>query len=200
MRFSLFLLLLAAPLAGLAQPSRPAPLAPAEAQQVLTEATRQYPKFTQALGALRQDPLLRQVLLVRPAGPLNSPATAAPDGTVRLDVRYLEQPQPNFDDNRLVVVLYHEVGHLHYFRTVPSGQRTPDASEQAAFAYSLLKTKELAEAGDCGPLQTGVRFMRLRSESDNLADPHVRALKRLVQEPDYAGYQRYVADHCPAGN
>jgi len=40
--------------------------------------------------------------------------------------------------------------------------------------------------------------MLLRSQSATLADPHVRALKTLVQEPAYAGYQGYVASHCPA--
>lgn len=117
---------------------------------------------------------------------------------VRLDVRFLLQAQPGFDDDRLVVVLYHEIGHLHYYRRVLPGQRTPIASERAAFDYSLLKTRELAAAGDCGPLRTGVRFMHLRSESADLADPHVRALKQLVQEPAYAEYQRYVAAQCGA--
>ncbi|MGI4743738.1 MAG: hypothetical protein ACRYG7_51955 [Janthinobacterium lividum] len=40
--------------------------------------------------------------------------------------------------------------------------------------------------------------MLLRSQSNNLADPHVRALKTLVREPAYADYQRYVAEQCPA--
>jgi hypothetical protein len=130
-------------------------------------------------------------------GPLGSPATAFGNGAVRLDRRFLEHPQPGYDDNRLIVVLYHEVGHLHYFRTVPPGQRTSLASERAAFDYSLLKTKELAEAGDCAPLQTGLRFMLRRSQSANLADAHVCALKSLVQEPAYAEYRAYVAAHCP---
>jgi hypothetical protein len=97
-----------------------------------------------------------------------------------------------------VVALYHEVGHLHYFSTVPSNRRSAEASERATFDYSLLKTKALAEAGDCAPLQTDLRFMLLRSRSSNLADPHVRALKSLVQEPTYAEYKTYVAAHCPA--
>jgi hypothetical protein len=84
---------------------------------------------------------------------------------------------------------------------VPSNRRNAEASERAAFDYSfysLLKTKALAEADDCAPLQTGLRFMLLRSQSSNLADPHVRALKSLVQEPTYAEYKTYVAAHCPA--
>ena len=193
------LLLGLTPLAGRAQMAQATPVDAATAQAVLTQAARQYPKFTAALADVRaHDPLLRRFVVVNNPGPLGSPAAAFGNGAVRLDRRFLEQAQPGYDDNRLVVVLYHEVGHLHYFGQVPPGQRDSQASERAAFDYSLLKTKALAEAGDCAPLQTGLRFMLLRSQSDNLADPHVRALKTLVQEPAYAEYQAYVASHCPA--
>jgi hypothetical protein len=179
--------------------SQAVPVDSATARTLLAQAARQYPKFGRALAEVRQhDPLLRRFVVVTSSGPLGSPAAAFGNGAVRLDRRYLEQPQPGFDDNRLVVVLYHEVGHLHYFRTVLPGQRTSEASERAAFDYSLLKTKDLAEAGDCAPLQTGLRFMLLRSQSNDLADPHVRALKSLVREPPYAEYKAYVAAHCAA--
>jgi len=182
-----------------AQMGQATPVDEATARAILTQAAQRYPKFSAALADVRQhDPLLRRFVVVTNPGPLGSPAAAFGNGAVRLDRRFLEQPQPGYDDNRLVVVLYHEVGHLHYFRTVPPGQRTSEASERAAFDYSLLKTKALAEAGDCAPLQTGLRFMRLRSQSSDLADPHVRALKSLVQEPLYAAYQSYVAGHCAA--
>ena len=187
------------PLNSRAQMSQATPVDSATARTLLAQAAQRYPKFSAALADVRQhDPLLRRFVVVTNPGPLGSPAAAFGNGAVRLDRRYLEQPQPGYDDNRLVVVLYHEVGHLHYFRTVPPGQRDSQASERAAFDYSLLKTKELAEAGDCAPLQTGLRFMLLRSQSDNLADAHVRALKSLVREPLYADYQNYVATHCAA--
>lgn len=193
------LLLSMAPLFSRAQMAQAVPVDSATARVVLAQAARQYPKFAAALADVRQhDPLLRRFVVVTNPGPLGSPAAAFANGAVRLDRRFLEHPQPGYDDNRLVVVLYHEVGHLHYFRTVPPAQRDSQASERAAFDYSLLKTKELAEAGDCAPLQTGLRFMLLRSQSSDLTDPHVRALKSLVQEPAYAGYKAYVAAHCPA--
>lgn len=200
MRHLLLLLLLAAPLFGRAQEglSQATPVDTATAQALLSQAARQYPRFAQALADVRRhDPLLRRFVVVDARGPLGSPAAAFPNGAVRLDKRFLEQPRPGFDDNRLVVVLYHEIGHLHYFLRVPPAQRDPQASERAAFDYSLLKTKALAEAGDCGPLQAGLYFMRLRSQSADLADPHVRALKALVAEPAYAEYMAYAAAHCP---
>lgn len=183
--------------AGLA---RAVPVDSATARAVLARATQQYPKFAQALADVRQhDPLLRRFVVVDASGPLGSPAAAFPNGAVRLDRRFLEQPQPGFDDNRLVVVLYHEVGHLHYFAQVLPGQRTPAASEQAAFEYSLLKTRQLAEAGDCAPLQAGLQAMRQRSQAGSPTDSHVQALRRLVPGPLFADYQRYATAHCPAG-
>lgn len=176
------------------------PVDSATARVLLAQAARQYPKFGQALADVRQhDPLLRRFVVVTASGPLGSPTAAFGNGAVRLDRRFLEQPQPGFDDNRLVVVLYHEIGHLHYFAQVPPGQRNSSASEQAAFEYSLSKTRQLAEAGDCRPLQTGLYYMQQRSRSNNLADPHVVALQRLVASPLFADYQRYVAARCPMG-
>lgn len=127
----------------------------------------------------------------------NGPASAGLKGVIFIDIKYLEKGLPAFTDDRLIVVLYHEIGHLHYFMRVAQPDRTPDNSEQAAFEYSLLKTKEMAENGDCLPLKTGVKFMKLRSEGNNLNDPHVRALKRMVQEPLYARYVQYVKEKCP---
>ncbi|MVN76114.1 hypothetical protein GO988_07235 [Hymenobacter sp. HMF4947] len=197
--FWLLGLLGTAPLASRAQLAQATPVDSATARAALATAARQFPKFYRALRlAQQQDTLLRRFVVVRSALPLATPAMAFANGAVRLDLRYLQTAQPGFDDNRLVVVLYHEIGHLHYYRTVPAPSRTPEASERAAFDYSLVKTRELAAAGDCAPLQTGLRFMLLRSQAHDLADPHVRALKALVQEPAYADYRRYVAAHCLA--
>ena len=124
------------------------------------------------------------------------PAFAAPNGTILINLIFLKEEKPGFDDNRLVVILHHEIGHLHYFATTLPADRNGEASEKAAFEYSLLKTKERAEKGDCAPLQTGLKFMKLRSESNNLEDPHVRALKSMVAEPPYASYLGYMRSKC----
>ena len=133
------------PLNSQAQMAQAVPVDEATARTTLAQAAQRYPKFSAALADVRQhDPLLRRFVVVTNPGPLGSPAAAFGNGAVRLDRRFLEQPQPGYDDNRLVVVLYHEVGHLHYFSQVPPGQRDSQASERAAFDYSLLKTKALA--------------------------------------------------------
>ncbi len=60
----------------------------------------------------------------------------------------------------------------------------------------FLRQKSFAEQNDCLPLITGLKFMKLRSESNNLKDAHVRALKRMVHEPLYNEYLQYTKQHC----
>jgi hypothetical protein len=173
------------------------PVDPGEAKAVLEASAARFPKFLREFSAAREhDSLIKGFRFERGERQGKGIASAGPGGLITIDLDYLDHPRPMFDDNRLVVVLYHEIGHLHYFQTVPRAEWTPDRSEQAAFEYSLLKTKELAVAGDCGPLATGLKFMKLRSEGTNLSDPHVRALKRMVTAPLYAEYVAWVGEHC----
>lgn len=164
---------------------------------VLSKCAATYPKFYREFNYIKtHDTLIKKFVFMR-YNTNNGPASAGLKGVIFIDIKYLEKGLPAFTDDRLIVVLYHEIGHLHYFMRVARPDRTPDNSEQAAFEYSLLKTKEMAENGDCLPLKTGVKFMKLRSEGNNLNDPHVRALKRMVQEPLYARYVQYVKEKCP---
>ncbi len=169
----------------------------ATANAVIEKCTQSNPKFYREYQYIKtHDTLIKRFIFFRSATQNMGPAFANPNGTIRIDLRYLETAVPDFDDNRLIVVLYHEIGHLHYFATTLPVNRNPADSEKAAFEYSLLKTKEIAENGDCLPLRTGLKFMKLRSESDNLADAHVRALKRMVNEPLYFEYLKYVEENC----
>ncbi|MFC6644925.1 hypothetical protein ACFQBQ_04825 [Granulicella cerasi] len=166
---------------------------------VLQASKSQFPKFYASFSDIQQhDALIRQIRFERGGRIARSVANARPNGVITIDLDFLDHPRPQFDDNRMVVVLFHEIGHLHYYQTTAPEQRRQDRSEQAAFEYSLLKTKEMAVAGDCGPLATGVHFMKVRSEGRNLDDPHVRALKRMVREPLYAEYVAWVQQHCAA--
>ncbi|MBD1394107.1 hypothetical protein [Mucilaginibacter glaciei] len=169
----------------------------ATADSLLKQSEATFPKFCRELTYIRtHDELIKQVNFSRSKILNGSPASASPRGVINIDISYLEHPKPDFDDNRLIVVLYHEIGHLHYFTITPPADRAPMNSEKAAFEYSLLKTKEMAEKGDCLPLKTGLKFMKLRSKSNNLQDPHVRALKLMVTEPLYFDYLKYAKEHC----
>ncbi len=169
----------------------------AAANALLAKCAQTFPKFYREYQYIKtHDSLIKRFVFIKTSGPDTGPASASPTDVIRISTRYLESEQPGFDDNRLIVVLYHEIGHLHYFLRTPQANRNPQDSEQAAFEYSLLKTKEMAETGDCLPLKTGLKFMKLRSESDNLQDPHVRALKIIVKEPLYLDYLKYAKEKC----
>jgi hypothetical protein len=170
----------------------------AESNTIINQCATKFPKFYREFKDIqKRDPLIKNIIFVRNQNLNGGPARASARGNIFIDVKYLENEQPGFDDNRLIVVLYHEVGHLHYFVTVPPLQRNIMQNEKYAFEYSLSKTKQMADNGDCLPLKTGLKFMKLRSEGTNLQDPHVRALKLMVTEAPYAEYLQYVREKCP---
>lgn len=153
-----------------------------------------YPKFNREFNILRNtEKKIKGFNFIRGNGRGN-PASANMNGFITIDVSFIENSVPNYDDNRLVVVLFHELGHLHYFTENKHGRNKED-NEKFAFEYSLKRTKELAENGDCMPLKTGLKYMKLRSQSNNLDDEHVRALKRMVNEPLYYEYEEF-AEKC----
>ena len=163
--------------------------------RIIEESKTSFPKFNQLFHQLlANEPLLKQIVFINQKG--KGPGFANPNGTVTLNLDYFVNKKPRFDDNRLIVVLYHEIGHLHYFDKTAKGKRNPEESEKAAFEYSLQKTKEMAALKDCLPLKAGLHFMVQRSQSGETSDPHVRALKRMVNEPLYAEYVAYQQANC----
>lgn len=163
--------------------------------RIIKDNQKTFPKFHQLFHQLLEnDTLLKQIVFINQKA--KGPGFAHPNGTVTLNLDYFVNKKPRFDDDRLVVVLYHEIGHLHYFNATPKGKRNPEDSEKAAFEYSLQRTKEMAVNKDCLPLKAGLHFMLQRSKSDEVGDPHVRALKRMVNEPLYAEYVAYQKEKC----
>jgi hypothetical protein len=168
-----------------------------EARALVNSCAARFPKFYGEFKDIqKRDTLIKKIVFLRNQDLNGGPAKAGMRGNILIDVKYLETEQANFDDNRLIVVLYHEIGHLHYFMSVPPPQRDIMQNEKYAFEYSLMKTKEMADNGDCQPLKTGLKYMKLRSQSPNLQDPHVQALRLMVNEPLYAGYLKYVREKC----
>lgn len=163
--------------------------------RIVKDNQKTFPKFYKLFHELlTNEPLLKQVVFINQKA--KGPGFAHPNGTVTLNLDYFVNKKPRFDDDRLVVVLYHEIGHLHYFNATPKGKRNPEDSEKAAFEYSLQRTKEMAVNKDCLPLKAGLHFMLQRSKSNEVGDPHVRALKRMVNEPLYAEYVAYQKERC----
>lgn len=161
----------------------------------IQKSAQSFPKFYREFQDIRsKDHLIKKFRFIETKK--LGPAFASPKGIITINIAFLNNIKPGFDDNRLIVVLYHEIGHLHYFVTTAPAARNSEDSEKAAFEYSLLKTREIAEKGDCLPLATGVRFMKQRSLSNEIQDPHVSALKHMVTEPLYHEYVKYVNEKC----
>lgn len=163
--------------------------------RIIQENQKAFPKFNKLFHQLLEsESLLKKIFFINKKA--TGPGFANPDGTVTLNLDYFINKKPRVNDDRLIVILYHEVGHLHYYSKNPKGKRSPEESEKYAFEYSLKMTKEMAANKDCLPLKAGLYFMLQRSKSDEVSDPHVRALKRMVNEPLYAEYVAYQKENC----
>lgn len=152
-----------------------------------------YPKFNRELNnILDTEVRLKSVKFIR-GNKKGSPAFASLyEGSITFDISFIEAPDANYDDNRFVVVLYHELGHLY-----DNVSSTAAEKEEQAFRFSLMKLRKLSESGgDCGPLETGIKFMRLRSKSGNVEDPHTIALKKIVSSALFLEYDEFVKNGC----
>ena len=74
-----------------------------------------------------------------------------------------------FDENNMIDVLYHEIGHLEYFRNTPICRDKFDEkykadSEYYAFSFSLKKLLNIAENGDIEPLKASIIKLNERIE------------------------------------
>lgn len=163
---------------------------------IIESFSNKFPKFYSVYQKIKKDKYFKAYNFITGNG-LSSPASANSNGIITLDLAFIENNIQNFDDNRLVVVVYHELGHLYYFKNNDESDWNRQNNEKFAFEFSLKKIKEIAEKGDCEPLKTGLKFMTLRSQSNNLNDEHVRALKILINEPLFESYRLY-ADSCGA--
>lgn len=159
---------------------------------ILKSNASKFPKFYRELNFLLDNEVkIKSVKFVR-GNRQKSPAFAnRREGSITFDLSYIDNPSPSFDDNRFVVILYHELGHLYDNVSGTSAER-----EEQAFRYSIIKLRQLAEKGDCEPLRTGLKFMRLRSESSNLSDPHTIGLKKIVNTTQFIDSEKYVANGC----
>ena len=170
-------------------------LAEEEGKTIIEKYSSKFPKFFREFQYVsKNESKIKEFKFTR-GNSNGTPAKASKDGKIILDVSYLETTSNNdFDDNRLVIVLYHELGHLYYNSKNQNGN--VEDNEKFAFEFSLKRAKDLAVKGDCGPLNTGMKFMQLRSLSNQLQDPHVRALKRIFNEPLIKSYAAFLKKIC----
>jgi len=100
---------------------------------------------------------------------------------VILNNYFLRVDDPNFSEDRLIVVLFHELGHMKYFAEVPKLERIQEDSEFRAFENSILETRRLAEQqNDPGPLNLAMRCIALRQISGREPQHYQAAIDRII--------------------
>lgn len=95
---------------------------------------------------------------------------------------FLTNPKPDYPEERLIVVLYHEIGHMKYYRSVPPDQRNDEDSEFWAFENSLKASKTIAtDQHDPGPLRMALKYIPIRQNSGKLRPYYQAAIDRITQ-------------------
>jgi len=83
----------------------------AETNAIINNCANRFPKFYLEFKDIqKRDTMIKQIVFLRNQDLNGGPAKVGMRGNILIDVKYLENEQPGFDDNRLIVVLYHEIG------------------------------------------------------------------------------------------
>lgn len=85
-------------------------------------------------------------------------------------------------EDRLVVVVLHEYGHILHNRQAGKPTKDKSVREYAAFKYSVKHAVVMAEHGDTGPIKQLLKYLPLRVKNGKKFDPHTIALKKLTGE------------------
>ena len=124
-------------------------------------------------------------------------------GCVILDRNFYNGLVNDFSENNLIDVLYHEIGHLEYFKNNPILKHEFDEdwkanSELFAFTYSLNKLIDIAKNGDIAPLKASIikineRIVKIMNNNFNDEEPsHVIALRYLSESKIYYDCCKFV--------
>ena len=123
-------------------------------------------------------------------GPGHGVGSASTDGKLTLNNWFLRGLAPEFSEDRLIVVLYHEIGHIDYFKSsgLVAGDSIPSQtqSEFGAFEKSLEECKKILDQGDEGPLRTALHYIGMRQSSGLEAPDYQMALNQIVQSTRWA--------------
>ncbi|MEX0323273.1 MAG: hypothetical protein AB3N63_14020 [Puniceicoccaceae bacterium] len=150
-----------------------------EFQSVIEHCETSLPKLWNAMQAVKN-----QDVEIRISGEkMSGPGKVTGPGLIVLSSRFLTDNIPAFPEDRLIIVLYHEFGHVVFNRNTPRSKRNPEKSEFAAFSYSLIIAKKMALAGDYGPLEQVTMNLVRRQKMGNqrkTTSPHNAALNELI--------------------
>lgn len=150
-----------------------------EFQSILEHCETNLPKLWMALEAVKNQDVQIEITNKN----MRSPAAASGTERIIFNSKFLTENRPAFPEDRLIIVLYHELGHLVFNRNTRKSQRNPAKNEFAAFSYSLILAKKMALAGDYGPLEQVTKNLVLRQKMGNKQQkesPYTVALNELI--------------------
>ena len=137
------------------------------------------PKVWDVLNSIRENGVNVRLTGERKMGPGKASGT----DQIVISTFFLTKDLPKFPEDRLVIVLLHEFGHILFNRETNRSQRNPVKHEFFAFAYSIKAAIKLAENGDPGPLEQVIKNLKLRNDTGKPKDPHTIAIKELIKTP-----------------
>ena len=133
-------------------------------------------------------------------GPNGGVGFAQEDQGVTINNYYLRVDDPNFPEDRLIIVLFHELGHLKYFAEVPIDARNSEDSEFRAFENSLEEARRLAlKQDDGGPLSLALHYIAQRQASGQEPQCYQAAIDRIISS-DLWGSCKSIVEQGSEGN
>lgn len=114
---------------------------------------------------------------------IRGPGAARGATQIALNPRFILNEVKNFPEDRLIVVLLHEYGHiLHNREQTDPAQISRGDHEYAAFRYSVEETYKRAIDNDSGPLRQVVKNLQLRAEKGRPEDAHTQGIEKLMKD------------------
>jgi len=110
-------------------------------------------------------------------------------------------PPPEFDEYRLIVILYHEIGHIKFFKkykdSVFININDDTESEYHAFKNSLLECINIAKSGECRPLERALYFYQKRYDETEDGSSYKEALRKIIYiEKDEWNQAKVYCKNC----
>ena len=125
-----------------------------EFEEVIEYCQNQLPKLWAIMESIKDNGVHIKI-----SSKMKGPGKAIGKDRMVISSRVLTEELSQFPGDRIIIVLYHEFGHIKFNRETDKSQRIPaEHHEFAAFSYSLEAAKRMAKDGDYGPLEMVLHY------------------------------------------
>ena len=161
-----------------------------EFQAVIERCENELPKLWKTLNDIKDEGVHVKIGKEQKMGPGKASGT----DNIVINARFLLNDLPRYPEDRLVIVILHEFGHIVFNRSTSQKERNRVKHEFFAFSYSMKRAKKMAENGDSGPLKQVITNLKLRSKNGSVKDPHTIAIKELMKTPIWSECVAYLKE------